>query len=199
MEGSMKTSDSIAKLAPALLAAQKAITFAAKDTANPFFKTKYADLPCVIDAIKGPLNDAGIVFTQSASPSEPGFLAMTTRLIHESGEWIEDTATLPLPKADPQGYGSASTYARRYALAAITGLYQDDDDGTAATGKSAATTKPTPPQSKPLDLDKACGAIVGAKTKAEAEKFSDSALRRATTEEEKQRINNALGQWKEAA
>ena len=134
----MKTSDSIAKLAPALLAAQKAITFAAKDTANPFFKTKYADLPCVIDAIKGPLNDAGIVFTQSASPSDPGFLAMTTRLIHESGEWIEDTATLPLPKADPQGYGSASTYARRYALAAITGLYQDDDDGTAASSTPRA-------------------------------------------------------------
>lgn len=137
----MKTSDSIAKLAPALLAAQKAITFAAKDTANPFFKSKYADLPCVIDAIKGPLNSAGIAFIQSASPSEHGYLAMTTRLIHESGEWIEDTATVPLVKVDPQGYGSASTYARRYALAAITGLYQDDDDGNAASHQKAAPAK----------------------------------------------------------
>lgn len=128
----MRTSDSISKIAPALLKAQKAITFAVKDTANPFFKSKYADLPCVIDAIKGPLNDAGISFIQSPSPSDPGFLSMTTRLIHESGEWIEDTATVPLPKADPQGYGSASTYTRRYALAAMTGLYQDDDDGNAA-------------------------------------------------------------------
>lgn len=138
----MKTSESVAKIAPALLAAQKAITFAAKDTNNPFFKTKYADLPCVIDAVKPALNEAGIVFIQSASPSEPGYLAMTTRLMHQSGEWIEDTATLPLPKADPQGYGSASTYARRYGLAAICGLYQDDDDGNAAQ-KPAHTPKTT--------------------------------------------------------
>lgn len=133
----MKTSDSIIKIAPALLAAQKVITFAAKDAKNEFFKkdgkaTKYADLVSVIDAVKPALNEAGIVFIQTASPSEHGYLAMTTRLLHESGEWIEDTATLPLPKADPQGYGSASTYARRYGLAAICGLYQDDDDGNAA-------------------------------------------------------------------
>lgn len=129
----MRTSESVAKIAPALLAAQKAITFAAKDSLNPHFKSKYADLPCVIDAVKPALNEAGIVFIQSASPSEPGYLAMTTRLMHQSGEWIEDTATLPLPKADPQGYGSASTYARRYGLAAICGLYQDDDDGNSAS------------------------------------------------------------------
>lgn len=196
----MKTSDSIVKLAPALLAAQKAITFAAKDTANPFFKTKYADLPCVIDAIKGPLNDAGIMFVQSASPSDPGFLAMTTRLIHESGEWIEDTATIPLAKTDPQGYGSASTYARRYALAAITGLYQDDDDGNAASQqKKEAQAKPIAAQSKPLDLAKACQMIVSAATIGESRHFAKVAIDRATTEEEKQRINNALGQWKEAA
>lgn len=134
----MRTSESLSKIAPALLEAQKAITFAAKDTNNPFFKSKYADLPCVIDAVKSHLNENGIVFIQSASPSEQGYLAMTTRLMHESGEWIEDTATLPLPKADPQGYGSASTYARRYGLAAICGLYQDDDDGNAAQKRPAA-------------------------------------------------------------
>lgn len=128
----MKTSENISKIAPALLAAQKSITFAAKDSTNPHFKSKYADLPTVIDAVKIALNNEGIAFIQSGSPSEQGHLAMTTRLLHESGEWIEDTATLPLPKADPQGYGSASTYARRYGLAAICGLYQDDDDGHAA-------------------------------------------------------------------
>jgi hypothetical protein len=73
------------------------------------------------------------MFMQTPSPSDSGTLALTTRLVHESGEWIEDTATLPLPKNDPQGYGSAMTYARRYALSAITGLYQDDDDGNAAS------------------------------------------------------------------
>ena len=141
----MRTSESVAKIAPALLAAQKAITFAAKDSLNPHFKSKYADLPCVIDAVKPALNEAGIVFIQSASPSEPGYLAMTTRLMHQSGEWIEDTATLPLPKADPQGYGSASTYARRYGLAAICGLYQDDDDGNAAQKPATQAPTPVPP------------------------------------------------------
>ena len=141
----MRTSESVAKIAPALLAAQKAITFAAKDSLNPHFKSKYADLPCVIDAVKPALNEAGIVFIQSASPSEPGYLAMTTRLMHQSGEWIEDTATLPLPKADPQGYGSASTYARRYGLAAICGLYQDDDDGNAAQKPAAQAPAQVPP------------------------------------------------------
>lgn len=134
----MKTSETLSKIAPALLKAQKAITFAAKDTDNSFFKSKYADLPAVIDAIKPALNDNGIMFIQTNSPSDAGFLCLTTRLMHESGEWIEDTASIPLPKNDPQGYGSAATYGRRYALAAITGLYQDDDDGNAASNVKAA-------------------------------------------------------------
>ena len=133
----MKTSESLSKISAALLAAQKAITFASKDAKNPHFKSTYADLPSGIDAIKPALNSNGIVFIQTFSPSESGHLAVTTRLMHESGEWIEDTATIPLPKCDPQGYGSAATYGRRYSLAAITGLYQDDDDGNAASGPKA--------------------------------------------------------------
>ena len=132
----MKTSESLKAFAPAFLKAQKAITFAAKDATNPHFRNKYADLPAVIEAIKPALNSAGIGFSQTPSESQPGFLALTTRLLHESGEFIEDTATIPLPKADPQGYGSALTYGRRYALAAICGLFQDDDDGNAASGVS---------------------------------------------------------------
>jgi hypothetical protein len=129
----MKTSESLSKISVALLQAQRAITFASKDANNPHYKSKYADLPSVIDAIKPALNEAGIAFLQTFSPSDAGFIAVTTRLMHESGEWIEDTATIPLPKSDPQGYGSAATYGRRYSLAAITGLYQDDDDGNAAS------------------------------------------------------------------
>lgn len=143
----MKTSESISKISAALVNAQKAITFAAKDATNPHFRNKYADLPAVIEAIKPALNDSGIMFMQTPSPSDAGTLALTTRLVHESGEWIEDTATMPLPKNDPQGYGSAMTYARRYALAAITGLYQDDDDGNAASG-AGAKQQPTQPQAK---------------------------------------------------
>ena len=134
----MKTSDSIVNIAQALLKAQRAITFAVKDSKNPHFKSTYADLASVIGACKTALNESGIVFMQMPSPSEPGTIALTTRLLHSSGEWIEDTATCPLQKSDPQGYGSANTYLRRYALAAAVGLYQDDDDGNAA---SAATSK----------------------------------------------------------
>jgi hypothetical protein len=133
-EQTMKTSESINKISTALLDAQQAITFAAKDSRNPHFKNTYADLPSVIDAIKGPLNKAGIVFLQTGSPSDDGCLHLTTRLQHSSGEWIEDTLVMPLPKQDPQGFGSAMTYARRYALSAITGLYQDDDDGNKGSG-----------------------------------------------------------------
>lgn len=138
----MNTSESVSKIAPALLTAQRAIRFATKDAVNPHFKSKYADLPAVIDAIKPALNDAGIVFMQLPAPSDPGTLAISTRLMHESGEWIESTATAPLQKNDPQGYGSAITYLRRYSLAAAVGLYQDDDDGNAAS-QPARTAKPT--------------------------------------------------------
>lgn len=131
----MNTSETISKIAPALLKAQKTITFAVKDAKNPHFKSTYADLGSVIDACKSALNDAGIAFMQMPSPSDPGSIALTTRLLHESGEWIESTATCPLPKNDPQGYGSANTYLRRYSLAAAVGLYQDDDDGSAAQRK----------------------------------------------------------------
>ena len=147
----MKTSESIKQLSAALLKAQRSIKFAAKDAKNPHYKSTYADLPAVIDAIKPALNDAGIVFLQTFSPSEAGFIAVTTRLMHETGEWIEDTATVPLPKSDPQGYGSAATYARRYSLAAITGLYQDDDDGNAASNtKPAQIAKVTAKQAADL-------------------------------------------------
>lgn len=131
----MRTSDSVDKISAALLEAQKRITFAHKDANNPFFKSKYADLPTVIDAVKPALNDCDIAFIQAGSPCESGLLALTTRLQHSSGQWIEDTAIVPLSKADPQGFGSAMTYARRYSLAAMTGLYQDDDDGNAASIK----------------------------------------------------------------
>lgn len=128
----MKTSDSIKHIAPALLAAQRNITFAAKNARNPHFKNHYADLPAVIDAVKDALNNSGIVFIQTATPSEDGRLHLVTRMIHETGEWIEDTAVCSLQKQDAQGFGSAMTYLRRYSLAAFCGLYQSDDDGEAA-------------------------------------------------------------------
>lgn len=148
----MKTSESISKIAPALLAAQKIITYAAKDSANQHFKSTYANLESVIEAVKAPLNDHGIIFLQTFSPSVSGFLSLSTRLMHESGEWIEDEMTVPLQKNDAQGYGSAATYARRYSLAAITGLYQADDDGHEAS-KPAPKSEPTPAPVQMLTID----------------------------------------------
>ena len=71
-------------------------------------------------------------------------LHLTTRLVHESGEWIEETMSIPMIKQDPQAFGSALTYARRYGLSSITGLYADDDDGYAASNhaKAVASDKP---------------------------------------------------------
>ncbi|VWB08324.1 ERF family protein [Burkholderia lata] len=135
------TSESIAKFAPAFLQAQKTIEFAKKESRNDHFKNSYADLSSVVDAVKPALNEAGIAYIQAPVPSDDGKLHMTTRLLHESGEWMEGTLVMPLPKQDPQGYGSAMTYARRYALAAITGLYQDDDDGNLGSGVNGRNDK----------------------------------------------------------
>ena len=153
----MTTSPTISKLAIALLKAQTAITFAKKGADNPFFHSKYADLPTVIDAIKPALNDNGIVFIQLPSrsvdelnTSGPQLLHLTTRLMHESGEWIEDTACCPLVKQDPQAYGSAITYLRRYSLAAAVGLYQDDDDANGASGHPQAQQTPKTAVSSPV-------------------------------------------------
>lgn len=133
----MKTSDSIKNIAVALVSAQSQIKFAVKDSTNPHFKSKYANINSVIDAVKKPLNDNGIAILQSLSPSDDGKLHLTTRLIHSSGEWIEDTAVCPIQKQDPQGLGSAISYIRRYSLSALCAVYADDDDGQSAALNAA--------------------------------------------------------------
>lgn len=142
----MKTSEKIDLIAPALLAAQKEINNASKDAKNPHFRSSYASLGSVIEAIKEPCNKHGIVILQTLAEGTTG-LHLSTRAIHSSGQWIEDTAFSPLPKADPQGVGSATTYLRRYSLAALMCITQEDDDGNAA---SAGVTRSAPKvESKP--------------------------------------------------
>jgi len=135
----MKTSETISKIAPALLAAQRLICNAAKNAKNPHFKNNYANLESVIEATKEHLNNNSIVVLQTLSESEGAVLKLTTRLLHESGEYIEDTAATPLSKADPQGVGSAVTYLRRYSLAAICNITQEDDDGQATRIEKATS------------------------------------------------------------
>ena len=127
----MKTSEDINELATALAKAQGQMGSAKKDADNPFFKSKYADLGAVIAAIKQPLSENGLSYTQF--PIREGESAgVVTRLMHASGQYLESTYTIPLAKFDAQAVGSAFTYARRYALQAIAGIPAGDDDGNAA-------------------------------------------------------------------
>lgn len=135
-------SESIANLAKAIIEAQKQLKPVKKDCDNPFFKSKYADLASVWEALK-PFQDNGIAITQSPLPSQiDGTIALATQLTHVSGEWMRSTLVLPLAKNDPQGAGSALTYARRYALGCMTGVVtEEDDDGNAASGNHQTTAK----------------------------------------------------------
>jgi hypothetical protein len=113
--------------------AQANIHGAIKDSTNPHFKSKYADLSSVMNAVKGPLLAQGISIVQLILPSEANEVRLSTVLLHSSGEWIADEITVPVNKQDAQGYGSALTYARRYSLQTIAGCCPEDDDGNAAT------------------------------------------------------------------
>jgi hypothetical protein len=104
---------------------------AVKDSANPFFKSSYADLTSVIKAIKQPFADNGLSYTQFPVSNENG-VGVSTRLMHTSGQWLEMEYTLPTVKKDPQASGSAITYARRYALQSIAGIPTADDDAESA-------------------------------------------------------------------
>jgi hypothetical protein len=128
----MRQSESIAKLAAALVKAQAEVENATKDSRNPHFKSGYASLASVIDTTKPVLSKYGLAVVQMPGFAD-GLATLDCRLVHESGEWIEGTAGAPLQKNDPQGVGSALTYLRRYSLAALTGITQEDDDGNAAS------------------------------------------------------------------
>jgi hypothetical protein len=137
----MNSSQSIGALAAALVKAQSAIQGAKKDTANPFFKSKYADLSSVVDAIKKPATDNGLTWTQVMHDADNA-AKVETIILHSSGEWLScGVISVPVSKHDAQGYGSALTYARRYSLSAAFGVAPEDDDGNAAA--AAAPKKDT--------------------------------------------------------
>tara|TARA_B110000503_G_scaffold112420_1_gene168481 strand:- start:6 stop:587 length:582 start_codon:yes stop_codon:yes gene_type:complete len=137
----MNKSESVAGLAAALAKAQGQMKGAIKDSANPFFKSKYADLASVVEAIRAAFSANGLSYIQTVEPSEKDEVRVETTLLHSSGEWIScGVLSLPVSKVDAQGYGSALTYARRYSLSAAVGVAPEDDDGNAA---SAAKPKKT--------------------------------------------------------
>lgn len=148
----MNKSESTAKLAIALCQVQGALEGAVKGSANPFFKSKYADLSSTWDACRGLLKDNGLAVVQTMSVADADGVIMDTTLLHTSGEWIGGSLYLPITKKDPQAIGSAITYGRRYGLAAIIGICPEDDDGESAMGRGKPPAKkkaPAPTGKKP--------------------------------------------------
>jgi hypothetical protein len=165
----MKTSQSIQNLTKALLVAQTKMGAATKGAKNPFFKSNYADLPTVMEVVKDPLNESGIIVLQPATHRD-GKNFITTTLIHgETGEWMESETEVVTAKInDPQSFGAAQTYARRFGLQSMLFIPAEDDDGNFASGRTAPKTYTTPavnkhiagPGTNPADLTKVTS-IVG--------------------------------------
>ena len=127
------------QIATALVRAQKAFGPALKTATNPHFKSRYADLAACVEAVIGGLNDNGIALIQRNSLDDNG-VTVETVFLHESGEMLEcGKLHVPASKQDPQGYGSALTYARRYSLMAACGIAPEDDDGNAGSRKPILT------------------------------------------------------------
>lgn len=133
----MLKSEQINELAAALAKAQGQIEGAKKSSSNPFFKSKYADLAECWNTCREALTANEISVIQMPEEiNENGRLNITTMLAHSSGQYISSTLTMTVTKLDPQAIGSAITYGRRYALAAMVGLAQEDDDGEKAMERS---------------------------------------------------------------
>ncbi len=141
----MQTSESINEMAAALAKAQGEMSGAVKDAANPFFKSKYADLASVWEACRGPLTKHGIAVVQS--PSADGLrVSVDTLLLHTSGQWMRGTVSVNAKEDSPQAVGSAITYLRRYALQSFAGVAPEDDDAEAAQGRGKALAIPAAPK-----------------------------------------------------
>lgn len=127
----MNMSEAINELATALALAQVELENASKNAANPHFRSKYADLAEVLNTVRPVFAKHGLSVTQFPSYAD-GLVSVRTVLMHKSGQWMAGDASAPASKLDAQGVGSAITYLRRYSLAAVAGVAQEDDDGNAA-------------------------------------------------------------------
>ena len=131
-------SDKIDKLAGALAKAQGEMDGAASKSSNPFFKSSYADLHTVIMSAIPYLSKNGLSVTQG-NEIIPGAVCVTTTLLHESGQWLRSKIKLPMEKVNAQGVGAATTYGRRYGLAAMVGIAQNEDDGNSISQPKTKT------------------------------------------------------------
>ena len=155
-------------IAAAFVKAQQAFGPALKTSTNPHFRSKYADLSNCIEAVIEALNSNGIGLMQRTYESKDGVMVETV-FVHESGEVMEcGLLHVPAGKQDPQGYGSALTYARRYSLLAATGLAPEDDDGNSASRRTEI--KSTVNESQIADLLAAMDEVTTIKELQEAYK-----------------------------
>ena len=148
----MNTSEAINEIAAALAQAQACMGPAIKGKQNPHFRSSYADLSAVVEAIREPFTSAGLAWVQAPSVDvSSGLVTVTTRILHTSGQWLEAAVSaMPgrggKPDLSPQAVGSAVTYLRRYGLQALAGIPSADDDGEAAQGRG--TRKYTEPKKR---------------------------------------------------
>lgn len=148
----IRQSDTIDALCAAFVAAQAEFPSVPKETRGQVGNAvrMYADLATVIETLQPILARHDLGYVQFPSTGTPGHVAVTTRLIHKSGQWMEDEVLMPAGNNGAQGVGSGITYARRYSLLAVLGVAADDDDGAAASQGTRAARQPrqtpnTPP------------------------------------------------------
>lgn len=157
----MNHSESVTKLAAALSKAQGEIENAEKNANNSHFGSKYADLAEIINTVRPVLTKHGLSVVQIPG-YESGVVTVDTMLLHESGEWLSGVSAAPAPKQDPQGVGSAVTYLRRYSLAAVCAIAQEDDDGNAASRTNGSAQRQAVPKQNINEPEAACPECKGA-------------------------------------
>ncbi len=144
IESGRRQSEEIGELVAALAKAQGEMKPAAKSSSNPFFGTSYADLSAIVDAARGPLARHGLAVIQTTERDG----TVTTMLAHASGQWIRGELRLRSDKDTPQAIGSAITYARRYAFAAIVGVVAEGEDDDAEHAEGRTSSRANPPARK---------------------------------------------------
>ena len=187
----MNKSESTTALFGALASAQGEMENASKNSENQHFRSKYADLAEVLNTVRPVLSRHGLSVTQFPSYGD-GIVHVETIIAHKSGEWMSEKCSAPAQKQDPQGVGSAISYLRRYSLAAVCGIAQEDDDGHAASKPKPGTApqqKPAqqpatqPPTQKPLITEsqrKHLMAIYGGAPRADRLADANEILRKAS-------------------